>query len=152
MTDCFDDTFGSFGSLFLWLEVCSFARGSTGIWGAGPISVACISLSAWGAKEGLLGERAAGEVFERCSGEARFPDAEGDTSRTVNRDGVEGKSENAGLFVGWGEVARRGLSNFAFSSNSRSFNASASLTVLSLSRVACRLASKEDDVIVVAGF
>jgi hypothetical protein len=69
------------------------------MWGAGPVSVACISLSAWGAKDGRLGERAAGEVFDRCKGEGRCPD-DGDMSRTVNREGVEGKSENAGLLVG----------------------------------------------------
>ena len=88
--------------------------------GADLINVAWISSSLCGAKEGRLGERAAGEVFERCKGEVRCPDG-GDTSWTANRVGVEGNSENAGLFIGCGEVPRRGLSNFAFSSNSRSY-------------------------------
>lgn len=73
----------------------------------GEIKTACASFSGTGAKVGRDGEIAAGDVLERCSGELRVPP--GDGSRIVNREGVLGKRENAGLFVGCGDVARRGL-------------------------------------------
>ena len=85
--------------------------------GAADRSVMCASLSDPGAKEGREGERAAGEVFDRCRGERR---SSVEPSLTVSRDGVLGNREKAGLLVGCGEVDRRGLSCLAFSSNSRS--------------------------------
>ena len=81
--------------------------------------VACVSFSGPGANVGRDGERAAGDVLERWRGERRLGD--GEPSLTVNREGVFGNRENAGLFVGCGEVARRGLSCLAFASNSCSF-------------------------------
>lgn len=85
----------------------------------GDIRIACASFSGPGAKVGREGESAAGEVLERWSGELRGP--AGDGSLTVNREGVLGNSENAGLLVGCGDVARRGLRSLSLVRSSCSY-------------------------------
>lgn len=87
-------------------------------------------------KTALDGEgSAAGDVFDRERGDKR---GAGGTGCCL--DGGIGKSENDGDFVGCGEVARLTIKCFFASS---SF-AMASLTLLSLSKVAWRLARRED--------
>ena len=58
--------------------------------------LAWISFSRPGAKEGREGESAAGEVFERIN----RPFGDGVLPKRESREGVFGKSENAGLLVG----------------------------------------------------
>lgn len=64
----------------------------------GDIRISWASCPGPGANVGREGESAAGEVFDRWSGDLRGPEDNG--SFTVNREGVLGNKENEGVLVG----------------------------------------------------
>ena len=62
--------------------------------GPGPVRPACSTPSSLSVEnDGREGDNAAGEVLDLCKGDGKTP-------LTVNREGVDGNRENAGLRVG----------------------------------------------------